>query len=80
MSRIPKDPRDIFRELTDDYKDCFGDELVSIILYGSAAGQDYRPGKSDINVMIVLTDNGIENLDQGLTLVEGQMHELAGGA
>jgi len=69
MSKTPKDPKDIFQELTDDYKDCFGDELVSIILYGSAAGTDYRPGKSDINVMIVLTDAGIENLDQALKVV-----------
>ncbi|MBW1803318.1 MAG: hypothetical protein JRJ85_21635 [Deltaproteobacteria bacterium] len=69
MSKIPKDPKEIFQELTEDYKDCFGDELVSIILYGSAVGEDYRPGKSDINVMIVLTDAGIEDLDRAHKVV-----------
>ena len=68
MSKTPKDPKEIFQELTDDYKDCFGNELVSIILYGSAAGKEYRPGKSDINVMVVLTDAGIEAMAHVQTL------------
>lgn len=56
--------RQIFPEIIDDYKAVFGYDLVSIILYGSATGRDYRPGKSDINFMIVLSETGIENLDQ----------------
>jgi len=63
MAKIPKDPREIFQKITDDYKGLFGDDLISIILYGSATGRDYRPKKSDINFMIVLSEKGIENLD-----------------
>ncbi len=40
----------------------FGDELVSIILYGSAVGTDFRPGKSDLNFLVVLTENGIKQV------------------
>jgi len=70
MTKIPKDPRDIFSEFTQDYKELCGDDLISIILYGSAVGQDYRPGKSDINFMIVLTENGIDHLDRMFDVVK----------
>ncbi len=64
MAKIPKDPKEIFEEIIDDYKGLFGGDLISIILYGSATGKDYRPGKSDINFMIVLSEDGIEHLDK----------------
>jgi hypothetical protein len=32
----------------------FGPDLVSLALYGSAAGDDFVPGKSDLNFVIVL--------------------------
>jgi predicted nucleotidyltransferase len=32
----------------------FGSDLVSIALYGSAAGDDFVPGRSDLNVAIVV--------------------------
>jgi hypothetical protein len=32
----------------------FGKDLVSVTLYGSAAGEDFVPGKSDLNFAIVL--------------------------
>ena len=56
-------------DITDDYKALYGDDLVSIILYGSATGKDFQPGKSDINFMIVLTEDGIEHLDRAFDLV-----------
>ena len=38
-------------------------------MYGSAAGDDYLPGKSDLNFLITLTDSGIEKLDLVLETV-----------
>ena len=70
MTKSIKDPKEIFPEIISDYKELFGDYLVSIILYGSATGQDYRPGKSDINFMIVLSETGIECLDQAFSIVK----------
>jgi predicted nucleotidyltransferase len=66
MAKIPKDPEEIFADITDDFKTAFRDDLLSIILYGSAAGADYLPGKSDINLLIILTDKGIDNLDRAI--------------
>ena len=70
MAKIPKDPRDIFDELTQDYQDIYGKDLVSIILYGSAASGNYIPKKSDINFLIVLTEEGINRLQQTFKTVE----------
>ena len=69
MGRNQKDPKAILPDITNAYKALFGDDLVSIILYGSATGQDFRPGKSDINFMIVVTEDGIEHLDQAFDVV-----------
>lgn len=69
MAKSPKDPKEIFQEIIDDYKSLFGDDLISIILYGSATGKDFRPGKSDINFMIVLSEEGIEHLDKAFKTV-----------
>ena len=62
MKKTPPKPEAIFEELTTDFKGVFEDELVSITLYGSGARQDYTPGRSDINFLIVLTPKGIDNL------------------
>ncbi|MCG6879884.1 MAG: hypothetical protein LJE96_12160 [Deltaproteobacteria bacterium] len=69
MGKIQKDPKEILPDITKDYQALYGDDLVSIILYGSATGKDFQPGKSDINLMIVLTENGIEHLDRAFALV-----------
>ena len=70
MAKNVKDPKEIFPDITADYKDIYGDDLFSIILYGSATGRDYRPGKSDINFMIVLSEEGIERLDRAFEIVK----------
>ena len=70
MSKIPKKPEDIFPVIIADCQAVFGDELLSIILYGSGAGTDYLPGKSDLNFMITLTEQGIESLENAMEIVK----------
>jgi len=62
MAKIPVKPGDIFTEIIDDFRNVFGNELLSIILYGSGARGDYIPGKSDINFLVILTEAGIGKL------------------
>jgi predicted nucleotidyltransferase len=69
MAKAPNDPKEIFEDIIDDYKEVFGDDLKSIILYGSATGGSYIPGKSDINFMILVSEAGIEHLDRGFKTV-----------
>ena len=70
MSKAPKDPKDIFPGIIDDYKGLFGEDLVSVILYGSATSGDYIAGKSDINLMIVLSERGIDLIDRAFGVVD----------
>ena len=69
MSKAPRDPQEIFPDIIKDYKGLFADDLLSVILYGSAASGDYIQGKSDINFMIVLSDVGIDRIDQAFDLI-----------
>ncbi|MBW2170473.1 MAG: nucleotidyltransferase domain-containing protein [Deltaproteobacteria bacterium] len=69
MSKAPKDPQEIFPDIVKDYIELFADDLLSVILYGSAASGDYIPGRSDINFMIVLSDAGIDRIDQAFDLI-----------
>ncbi|MCK7489084.1 MAG: hypothetical protein MZU79_01690 [Anaerotruncus sp.] len=39
--------------------------MISLMLYGSAAGGSYVKGKSDINILVVLTPDGINRLEDG---------------
>ena len=41
-------------QLTEHARLVFGTDLVSLTLYGSAAGEDFVPGQSDLNLAIVL--------------------------
>ncbi len=68
MTKINK-PEEIFPDITGDYSRIYGKNLVSIILYGSAAGMDYRPGKSDLNFLVVLSEESIDHLDRALETV-----------
>lgn len=70
MAKEPDKPQDIFVPLTDDYHKIFGKDLVSLILYGSAAGGSYVKGKSDLNLLVVLTPESVNNLDGVLSLVK----------
>lgn len=69
MSRIPKKPEDVFPLIIDDCKRAFDEGLLSIIIYGSGAGGEYLPGKSDLNFMITLTDKGMESLENAMEMV-----------
>lgn len=70
MAKAPKDPKEIFSNITEDYAQLFGDDLISIILYGSGASVDYVPGRSDVNIMIVLSETGIESLDLTFEVID----------
>jgi predicted nucleotidyltransferase len=69
MSKAPKDPEEIFPSIVGDYRGLFAEDLISVIVYGSAASGDYIPGKSDINFMIVLSEKGIDALDRAFDLI-----------
>lgn len=42
----------------------FGPNMVSLTVFGSAAADDYQPGKSDINLLVVLTTVDVTALEK----------------
>ena len=67
MAKITN-PNDIVESLVSDYRGVFGDDLVSVIMYGSAVTHEYKPGISDINIAIVLKDNSITQIAKSTSL------------
>ncbi|MFH1060762.1 MAG: hypothetical protein V1797_19040 [Pseudomonadota bacterium] len=49
----PERPEDITGQLVADLQAALGGELISVTLYGSAAAGRYRPGVSDLNLLVV---------------------------
>ena len=70
MAKIPDKPQDVFAELAGDYEKVFGKDLVALIVYGSAAGDYYVKGKSDINLLAVLAPDAVNRLEESLPLVK----------
>lgn len=67
--KAPETPDEILVEFTADYQRIFGEDLVSICLYGSGARGAYIRRRSDLNFLICLTEKGIRELDKAFKLV-----------
>lgn len=52
----PQQPEDIFDELLDDLAHALGTDLVSVVLFGSAAAGRYVKGRSDMNLLIMVSE------------------------
>jgi predicted nucleotidyltransferase len=57
----PKGERTV-SEVCAQLRSLLGERLVSVAVYGSAAGPDYVPGSSDINLVVVVDELGYESL------------------
>jgi len=78
MGKAPEKPESIFSQITEDYRNIFGDDLSAIILYGSGASGHYVPGKSDLNFLVVLTDKGMGELEKAMdTVTRGRKSRVA---
>ena len=49
-------------QIAEQVRQVFGAELVSLVLYGSAAGEDFAPGRSDLNFAIIFEQLGFAQL------------------
>jgi predicted nucleotidyltransferase len=61
---LPQKARNILDAFTQKLKDIYQNELVSIILYGSAASGEFAYKHSNINLLVVLKNASLENLDK----------------
>jgi predicted nucleotidyltransferase len=65
---VIRNPNDIVDAYVADYRTVFSDNCESVIMYGSAVTHEYRPGDSDINILIVLKNAGIEELRKSFSI------------
>ena len=49
-------------QFTQELRELLGDQLLAVVLYGSAAGENFVPGSSDLNTAIVVQRMGFEVL------------------
>ena len=68
MTKIKK-PEEVFAEIEKDFRAIFNDAIISIILYGSGAGSDFNPHTSDLNFLIILSEEAIDHLDKAIETV-----------
>lgn len=62
LTHMDKKTMDSLDSLVKDIKDMCKENLISIYLYGSAAGKGYIPERSNLNTLILLKDIEIETL------------------
>ncbi len=70
MAKKLDSPQNIANEFTEDVKAIFGEELISVFLYGSALSGHWDPKRSNINFLIVLSEAAIARLNAAFPLVE----------
>lgn len=64
------DPRVPAERFAREIEAAFGDEFVAALLYGSAARGDYRPGISNVNVLVIVRDLGIDGVRRAAPAVK----------
>lgn len=59
---LPQRSKNILEDFIKGLRDAYGEGLVSVILYGSAASNEFATRLSNINLAVILNDAGLGNL------------------
>jgi len=62
LTHLPDKIQSGLKNFVEDLKNLYSDRLVSVILYGSAAGEDFISGRSDINTLVILKKVDLDSL------------------
>lgn len=66
-------PIDLAQQATEDFKRCYAADLISVIVHGSATGNEFDPKQSDINMLIVLGAMTLPMIEKSRQLQEKWM-------
>ncbi len=69
LDSLPRRVREIVEPYSRHMIKLHGDNLESIIVYGSSAGKDFIPGKSNINLLLIFKEIEMGDLKRSLKLV-----------
>ncbi len=56
LETLPEAVRSRLKEWTDELRGALGDDLVGIVVHGSVARGEYRPGESDVDAVVVVRE------------------------
>ncbi len=62
---LPSEVERRLKGFTEELKEKFRDRLKSVLLYGSTARGDYIAGRSNLNLLVILSQVGVEELTLG---------------
>jgi predicted nucleotidyltransferase len=63
IKNLPSDVRSRVEEWTKSLEKTLGDDLVGILVHGSVARGEYRPGESDVDAIVVVKEASFAILD-----------------
>jgi predicted nucleotidyltransferase len=66
---LPQKIKKICADFTERLKDIYGDGLISVILYGSAASGEFIDKHSNLNLLVILKDTDLGNLKKSSFLI-----------
>lgn len=69
IEKLPASVRELLQSYCEKTKELHGENLISLIIYGSALGGDFIPGKSNVNLLIALTRIDPPDLKKSVKLV-----------
>jgi predicted nucleotidyltransferase len=77
MTSLPESLQKIALDFQNDVESLFGNHIVSVIVYGSAATDEHMPKKSDVNILLVLDEDGIQDLRPAQKKIAGWRKQRA---
>lgn len=69
MAGKPKNPEEVYDAFVADCREIYGEGVLSVVVFGSAARGEYRKGHSDINFLVVLDEKSILDLEHAFDKV-----------
>jgi predicted nucleotidyltransferase len=67
--KIPDKFKNNLRNFIQNLKDIYKDELISLILYGSAASGEFIEKHSNLNILVVLKNTDLDNLKKASGII-----------
>ena len=78
ISELPRSIQPVITEFANKLLENFNDNVHAVIVYGSAAGINYNPGVSNINIAVIVKTLDFSVLNQSVALVKwGRKHKIA---
>ena len=74
---LPSSVREGLEQFSNQLADALGEQLVSLILYGSLVKGEYTEAHSDVNVLLVLKEVTVEQLDKVISPVQQGFRDIA---